>query len=106
MLCKNHAGLHDTITLHSPRDPRDRFTFSIVMPREADVDADRISILTPLCLAVIGRGRGAMVEWEAPAGRREMCIHLIGKGWEQESLVTGGAGELSLEMNLSGPGAG
>ncbi len=104
MLCKNHAGLHDRITLQSPRDPRDNFTFSIVMPREADVDADRISILAPLCLAVLGRGRGAMVEWDAPAGRREMRIHLIGKEWERG--VTEPDGELSLEMNLSGHGAG
>lgn len=76
---KRHAGFHDRITLVSPKDSRDFYKFSIVLPREADIDAEHISVLTPLCLAVLGRACGQMVTWETPAGTREMRIIAIDK---------------------------
>lgn len=74
-----HAGFHDRVTLVSPKDSRDFYKFSIVLPREADIDAEHISVLTPLCLAVLGRACGQVVTWETPAGTREMRIIAIEK---------------------------
>lgn len=84
---KAHAGFHDRITLVSPRDSRDFFKFSIVMPRDADVDEDLISVLTPLSLAVIGRACGQSVTWDVPAGPREMRIISIEKADTPESAA-------------------
>ncbi len=74
-----HAGFHDRVTLVSPKDSRDFYKFSIVLPRESDIDAEHISVLTPLCLAVLGRACGQSVTWETPAGTREMRIIAIEK---------------------------
>lgn len=76
---KAHVGFGDRITLVSPKDSRDFYKFSIALPRDADVDEERISILTPLCLAVIGQACGQSVTWEVPAGPREMRIISIEK---------------------------
>ncbi|RYD34922.1 MAG: GreA/GreB family elongation factor [Verrucomicrobiaceae bacterium] len=76
---QRHAGFHDRITLVSPKDSMDYYKFSIVLPREADIDAEHISVLTPLCLAVLGRACGQMVTWETPVGTREMRIIAIEK---------------------------
>lgn len=74
-----HVGFHDRVTLVSPKDSRDFYKFSIVLPRETDIDAEHISILTPLCLAVLGRACGQVVSWQIPSGLREMRIISIEK---------------------------
>lgn len=75
----SHVGIGDRISLVSPEDPSDVFQFAVAMPREADVDADRISVCHPLCLAVLGRGCGEEVAWETPKGSRRMRIAAIQK---------------------------
>lgn len=67
-------ALCDRVTLVSPVDSRDWYKPVIVLPHHADVDADRISILTPMGLAVLGRKTGDRVGWETPAGSRLMTI--------------------------------
>ena len=71
---EGRVALGDRVTLVSPRDSRDWYKPEIVMPAEADLDQDLISILTPVGLAVLGRRIGDRVTWETPAGTREMTI--------------------------------
>lgn len=74
-----HVGFHDLVTLEAADDRTDSFRFAIVMPREEDVDADHISVLHPLGLAVLGRKHGDAVSWETPSGIRRMRIVAIEK---------------------------
>lgn len=83
-----HAGFYDAVVLVSPTDPRDNFTFSIVLPNEADIDADKISILAPISLAALGAGVGDDVVWETPAGERVMRIASVVKSETNASTTS------------------
>ncbi|WP_439556221.1 GreA/GreB family elongation factor [Dyadobacter sp.] len=48
--------------------------FSIVMPAQADFNAKKISILTPMGAAMIGLCKGETVEWKMPAGMKKFEI--------------------------------
>lgn len=43
-------------------------TVTLVFPEDADVDAGRISILTPIGAALIGLSAGQTIEFQTPAG--------------------------------------
>lgn len=77
---EGRVGLYDRVTLVSPQDSRDWYKLEIVMPLEADVDEDRISVLAPVSLAVLGRKDGDRVSWVTPSGPRTMTIIAIQKG--------------------------
>ncbi|MES2922665.1 MAG: GreA/GreB family elongation factor [Verrucomicrobiota bacterium] len=75
----SHVELGDLATIISPIDSLDYYKFRIVMPHDADVDRDHISICMPIAAAVIGRTVGEMVEWHTPAGLRRMRLIAVGK---------------------------
>jgi regulator of nucleoside diphosphate kinase len=72
----------DEVALVSPTDPRDNYDFRIVMPADSDPDEDRVSVLLPVALAVLGRRRGDTVSWECPRGTREMRVAKVVKSAE------------------------
>ncbi len=76
---KEHAGLGDRIALVSVADPRDFFALQVVLPCDADVDMDRIPVILPISLAVLGRRTGETAEWETSIGHRHMRITAVGK---------------------------
>jgi regulator of nucleoside diphosphate kinase len=41
---------------------------TLVYPHEADLDAGKISVLTPVGAALIGLSVGQSIEWQAPTG--------------------------------------
>jgi regulator of nucleoside diphosphate kinase len=43
----------------------------LVFPHEANIDHNRVSVLTPIGAALIGLTIAQTIEWPAPAGRRE-----------------------------------
>ena len=45
-------------------------TVTLVYPQEADIDAMRISVLTPVGAALVGMKRGEAIDWTDPLGRR------------------------------------
>jgi regulator of nucleoside diphosphate kinase len=51
-------------------------TVTLVYPNEADVDAGKISVLTPIGAALIGLSVGQSIEWELPVGGRRMLTVL------------------------------
>lgn len=71
------VGISDRVTLVSPSDSRDWYKPELVLPQEADVDADKISVLTPVGLAVLGARTGDRVSWQTPAGERLMTVTSI-----------------------------
>lgn len=74
-----HVGLGDRVRLEAPENAADFYEPSIVLPADADLDTDRLSILTPIGFAVIGRKIGDLVSWETPRGLREMKIASLRK---------------------------
>ena len=78
-ILENHVALHDMVRLVHPDDPSDWYEFEIVPPQLANVDADRISVTHPMCLAVLGKATGTLVSWDTNHGIREMTIERIHK---------------------------
>lgn len=72
-------GFNDRVSLVCLADSLDSFDLQVVMPAEADLDQNRISVLLPVSLAVIGRRRGEQVSWDTPHGPREMKITGVSK---------------------------
>jgi regulator of nucleoside diphosphate kinase len=51
------------------------YTVTLVLPHEADIHRGRVSVLTPVGTALIGRSEGAVVDCEFPAGRmRQLTV--------------------------------
>lgn len=78
-LLETRVGLRDLVTLISTTDAEDYYKFRIVLPDEADVDADLISVMVPISLSTLGRGFGEKVSWTTAAGDRLMRIISIHK---------------------------
>jgi regulator of nucleoside diphosphate kinase len=51
--------------------------FTLVFPLDADIDADKISVLAPIGTAVLGYRVGDTFEWQAPDGVRQMQVKEI-----------------------------
>ena len=49
-------------------------SYTLVVPREADVDLLRISVLAPIGTALLGYRPGDIVEWRVPQGKRRLEI--------------------------------
>jgi len=48
----------------------ERREVTLVYPREADIDAGRISILVPVGTALLGLRVGQSIDWELPSGEK------------------------------------
>lgn len=69
----------DVVTMGSTiwfRDPEtdEVEQYTLVVPSEADVLRDRISVLAPIGTALLGYRLGDIVEWRVPSGKRRMEI--------------------------------
>ncbi len=62
-----------------------RHEFTVVFPIEADVSANRISILAPLGTALLGFRTGDEVEWAMPVGLRRLRIERVSRISEIDS---------------------
>lgn len=56
----------------------ERDVFQLVDPREADVAAGRLSVISPVGRALLGRAAGDRVVVETPAGQR--CLRVVAVG--------------------------
>ena len=70
------------VTMHSRvrvRDlkTRDSQTYTLVYPDEADIYENRLSVLAPLGIALLGMRVGQAVAFDAPGGRRRLTIEKI-----------------------------
>jgi regulator of nucleoside diphosphate kinase len=48
----------------------ERMEIKLVYPREADIDAGKISILVPVGTALLGLRVGQSIDWELPSGEK------------------------------------
>nr|WP_294894143.1 GreA/GreB family elongation factor [uncultured Pedobacter sp.] len=51
-----------------------KFHFQVVMPNEANIRENKISVFTPMGAAVLGYLEGSFVEWEMPNGVQKFKI--------------------------------
>ncbi|MCI0418647.1 MAG: nucleoside diphosphate kinase regulator [Acidobacteria bacterium] len=71
----------DVVTMNSRVRVRDldsekETTYSLVFPRDADINQNKISILAPLGIALFGSSRD-VIEWKVPAGLRRIRVEEI-----------------------------
>jgi regulator of nucleoside diphosphate kinase len=69
----------DVVTMNSivcvrDLDTRRTATWTLVFPDDADVDANKLSVLAPLGLAILGARVGQTVEFQAPGSMRRVRI--------------------------------
>ena len=69
----------DVVTMNSKVVLRDlntdeRMTYVLVFPKDANIDAGRISVLAPVGTAILGYAKGDIVEWSVPSRVRSICI--------------------------------
>ena len=58
-------------------DTSEEMTYSLVFPRDADIESGSISVLAPVGTAILGYREGYVVEWPVPSGRRRIYIERI-----------------------------
>lgn len=74
----------DVVALHRPVTWRDEVSgrvqsATLVMPQEADIDAGRVSVMTPIGVALIGLKVGAQLNWITRGGE-ERLLSVIAVG--------------------------
>lgn len=70
------------VTMHSRvrvRDVKDREseTYTLVYPDQAEINQNKLSVLAPLGMALLGTRVGQIVKFDAPAGQRRLKIERI-----------------------------
>jgi regulator of nucleoside diphosphate kinase len=76
--------LHGLVTMGSQLEFRDDTTgqsrtVTLVYPEEADLDAGRLSVLSPVGAALIGLSVGQSIEWQTPTGGwRSLTVLRVG----------------------------
>jgi regulator of nucleoside diphosphate kinase len=74
-----------TVMLNSGVNLRDMETdeveeWILTMPKDADSDRKRISVLAPIGTAILGFSEGDVIEWETPKGIRMLKIENVQHG--------------------------
>lgn len=77
-----HEVPADVITMNSKVRLRDLDSdeveeFTLVYPRDADALENRVSILAPLGIALIGYRTGETIEWPVPSGTLRMLVEEV-----------------------------
>jgi regulator of nucleoside diphosphate kinase len=70
------------VTMHSKVRIRDlkageTETYTLVFPEDADINANKLSVLAPLGTALLGSRVGQVVKFDAPAGPRRLKVERI-----------------------------
>jgi regulator of nucleoside diphosphate kinase len=58
-------------------DTSEEMNYTLVFPKDADIDSGAISVLAPVGTAILGYSEGDVVEWQVPSGRRRISIEKI-----------------------------
>ncbi len=74
------AGIGSRITWRDETTGHEQ-TATLVWPEQADIDAGRASVLTPIGVALLGLKAGARFQWETRGGeRRDLTVLSVGSG--------------------------
>lgn len=69
----------DVIRLNSIVEVEEKFTgrqmkFTIVLPAQANISKQRLSVFAPLGIALMGYRKGQWVNWQMPSGQKTFYI--------------------------------
>jgi len=72
----------DVVTMNSRvailhMDTGETREYTLVFPREADIDKGKLSIISPIGTAIIGYSEGDEIQWQVPAGTRRIKIKKV-----------------------------
>lgn len=72
----------DLVTLGSFVRIEDLYTgeveeYTLTFPDQADIGSCRLSVLSPVGIALLGSREGAIVDWPTPGGIRRLKIHRV-----------------------------
>ena len=72
----------DLVTLGSFVKIEDLYTgeieeYTLTFPDQADIGSCRLSVLSPVGIALLGCREGAIVDWPTPGGIRRLKIHRV-----------------------------
>jgi regulator of nucleoside diphosphate kinase len=73
---KNVVTMRSKVRIHDLSDNQ-RETYTLVYPDEADITANKLSVLAPLGTALLGTRVGQIVTFDAPAGQRQLKVEKI-----------------------------
>jgi regulator of nucleoside diphosphate kinase len=65
---KGVVQMHSTVT-YRDAETGEEHTVALVYPEEADITAGRLSVLTPVGVALIGLRKGQTITWITPSGK-------------------------------------
>lgn len=75
-------------TLRYSTDAGEDRTVTLVFPHDADISTGKISILTPIGVALIGLSAGQSIDWEARDGRvRRLTVETVEAGKADTTLL-------------------
>ncbi len=72
----------DVITMNSKvrlidLDTGEKMTYTLVFPKDADIDRGKISVLAPIGTAMLGYRVGDIFEWQVPEGMRRLRVEKV-----------------------------
>jgi regulator of nucleoside diphosphate kinase len=72
----------DVITMNSivsitDTESGEKMTYTLVFPQAANISENKLSILAPLGIALIGYRKGDIIEWPVPSGIRKLKVDEI-----------------------------
>jgi regulator of nucleoside diphosphate kinase len=73
---------HDVITMNSrvgitDTESGEKMSYTLVFPSAANISENKLSILAPLGMALIGYRKGDIIEWPVPSGIRKLKVDEI-----------------------------
>jgi regulator of nucleoside diphosphate kinase len=73
---RNVVTMRSRVRIHDLGN-NERETYTLVYPDEADITANKLSVLAPLGTALLGTRVGQVVTFDAPAGQRQLKVEKI-----------------------------
>jgi len=73
---------HDVITMNSKvsitdTDSGEKMTYTLVFPSAANITENKLSVLAPLGMALLGYRKGDVIKWPVPSGVRKLKVDEI-----------------------------
>ncbi len=70
------------VTMHSQvrlkdLDTGEKMVFTLVYPGEANIEAGKISVISPIGTAILGYAAGDEISWKVPDGKRRIKIEEV-----------------------------
>jgi regulator of nucleoside diphosphate kinase len=83
---QNVVTMNSTVVLRD-LDTKEKETYTLVFPSEADIANDRLSVLAPVGTAILGERVGDVIRWRVPQGWRRLKIERVVYQPEREGAI-------------------